>query len=246
MKDFRSSLYSSYVSQFKGRSGIFDTHNPRVVAYYEKNYLPVFENLSPDAPILELGCGNGQFLAVLKEAGFQCCKGIDVSEEQVDLARQQGLPVSSEDVFEYLENLSGKYSAIVAVDFFEHFSKAELLQLGSLLVEALEAGGILILQTPNGKSPFALRNIYGDLTHLTIFSDESAGQWLAAAGFSRIRASSPEPVSINCKDTIRRVARKLVLCCLRWKTFLVTGRRESVLGENLMVVAEKNSDLSKP
>jgi SAM-dependent methyltransferase len=216
--------------------------SPRVAAYYKRNFLPIFKSLPKDASILELGCGAGNFLAILKEAGFCHCEGIDVSQEQVDLAKEQGLPVSSEDVFDHLDKLSDRYAAIVAIDFFEHFSKSELVKLGQLLSKALETGGILILQTPNGKSPFALRNIYGDLTHLTIFSDESIGQWLGAAGFSNIRIFSPHPALVNWKDSIRVFGRKLILVCLWWKTFLVTGRRESVLGENLIAVAEKNPD----
>jgi hypothetical protein len=72
-------------------------------------------------------------------------------------------------------------------DFVEHFHKDELLRLLPLINRALQADGILLLQTPNGERLFSQQVIHADLTHLTIFSPDSLRQLLALTGFDEIR-----------------------------------------------------------
>lgn len=241
IEDFRKSLYSSYVSKFKRSSAATLDNVPRRRAYHQRNFLSLMAELGKDDPVLELGCGAGKLLKSLKENGYTNCRGIDVSQEQVAIAEQNGVSAECTDVFRYLEDNSAAFKGIIAVDFFEHFNKNEVIRLGTLLHSALCENGILILQTPNGKSPYALRNIYGDLTHLTIFSDESIKQWLHAAGFAEIRVASSVPANLTLGDKLRGLARSLMLSCWRWKAFIVTGRMETVVGENLVAVAKRGS-----
>lgn len=239
MDDFRKPLYDSYVSLFKKPSENKAHDGARLAQYNRKNFIGLISQYSKDVEILDLGCGSGRLLAALQGDGWFNAKGIDVSSEQIVSAVAAGIPAVCEDAFEYLRKNKGRYHIIFAIDFVEHFSRDEVLTLGQLIFEGLRPGGFLIIQTPNGKSPFALRNIYGDLTHLCIFSDESIRQWLKGSGFTHIKAESPSIVSLGWKDKIRGFLRAVIITLTRLIYFIVTSRREKNIGENLLVQAKK-------
>lgn len=118
-------------------------------------------------------------MTFLHSEGFTNVKGIDLSAEQVRLARERGLAVEVANAVTYLETTPETFDAILALDFVEHFSKAELLSLMPLIYSRLNPGGLLILQTPNGQGLFPNQIIYGDFTHLTIFSPPLYGSFCA-------------------------------------------------------------------
>ena len=70
-----------------------------------------------------------ELLAYLERRGFSHASGIDISPEQVELARRRGVRAERADVFESLAGHSGTVAAIIAVDVFEHFSRDELVRL---------------------------------------------------------------------------------------------------------------------
>ena len=131
----------------------------------------------------EIGCGAGYFIDFLSGQGFQDVAGLDISAEQIELARARGVNATQADVFEVLPDRAGTYAAIIAIDFLEHFSRAELARLAPLIRRALAPGGRFITQTPNGQALHGGAVIHGDLTHLTIFTPRSLDQLLRTHGF---------------------------------------------------------------
>src|SRR5262245_54452457 len=68
--------------------------------YVKKNiqfYLPKFLDR---APVLDIGCGRGEFLEMMREAGVEA-RGVDLSEQSVTHCRQKGLQVEQADLFAY-------------------------------------------------------------------------------------------------------------------------------------------------
>jgi len=240
MNDFRQPIYKFYVSRFKKNSEVIGARSTRLKKYQSTNFISPILQYSKAATILDLGCGSGQLLESLQEAGYTDVHGVDISEEQVASAKKRNLPANCQDIFEHLENVNNQYDIIYAIDLIEHFTREELGKLGTLLSKNLKAGGLIILQTPNGKSPFALRNIYGDFTHLCIFSDESIAQWLECAGFSEIKTTSPLPAPIHMREHLRCFLRKILLMLTKSFFFIMTGRKETTLGENLLTIAKKS------
>lgn len=106
MLDFRKSLYERYVSSFKGKDMQFDSGAQKShLKWCEYKYRPLLEGLPTESKILELGCGPGNMLRFLTRCGYTQVKGIDLSEEQIEIARRYGNDAEVADVFEYL---SGK------------------------------------------------------------------------------------------------------------------------------------------
>lgn len=195
MKDYRHEFYRKYVSTFTGIEPA-DTKPPAEGAWrvFEFKYLPHLSRLAPDDPILEVGCGPGRLLEYLASKGYRSLEGIDISAQQIEIAKARGLPAQCADVFSLLEQRAGAYQAIIGLDFVEHFTKDEVLRLFKAMWRALKSGGVLLLQTPNGEGLFSSQVIYGDLTHCTVFSPGSLAQALRFCGFSEIIFDETGPV----------------------------------------------------
>ena len=74
-----------------------------------KGYCSRFENTSD---VLDVGCGRGEFLSVLREQGLSG-RGIDANHEMVSVCRDQELDVIEADALEYLTSLPDGYNTMV-------------------------------------------------------------------------------------------------------------------------------------
>lgn len=212
MDDIRNQLYRNYVSKFKTSQINKDEKSLRKYhRWCNHKYLPILKNLDKDDSILELGCGPGYILNYLSTKGFNNVKGIDISQEQVDLAKSRSLNAETADVFHFLSGEKEKYKVILALDFIEHFTKQELLNLFPLIYESLSKDGVLLLQTPNGQGLFSGQVIYGDLTHMTIFAQDSLTNILQLTGFKDIHFSETGPAP----DSLEGIIRTIIWKCFR-------------------------------
>src|SRR6478736_259035 len=62
------------------------------------------EDFRAAAPVLDVGCGRGELLQLLREAGVDA-RGIDADADMVAYARGEGLDVEQADLVEYLERV---------------------------------------------------------------------------------------------------------------------------------------------
>ena len=88
-------------------------------------------------------------------------------------------------------------------DFVEHFTKQELLKLFPLIFRSLRKGGLFLVQTPNGEGLYPGQVIYGDLTHLTIFAQDSLEHILTLAGFRNMNFAETGPVPDTWEGKLR-------------------------------------------
>lgn len=139
------------------------------------------------AKIYEAGCGPGAFLLFLKMLGYANVEGSDFSENQVQIARGNGVNVRlAESVSEVESFAEESLDCVVAIDFIEHLEKGKAVRFMRACGRALKKGGILILRMPNGDSPFVGRNIYNDITHQWAYTTVSMRALLEIAGFSEV------------------------------------------------------------
>jgi O-antigen chain-terminating methyltransferase len=143
------------------------------------------EDFSDAAPVLDVGCGRGEFLGLLREAGV-AARGVDADADMVAYARGEGLEVAQADVLSYLGELPERsLGGIFAAQLVEHLPPPSLRRFLELAARALRPGGLLVAETINPLSPLALRNYFADLTHAQPLVPETLELLAGQAGFER-------------------------------------------------------------
>lgn len=105
-------------------------------------------HLRPGAQrVLDLGCGSGRFLAMMRDAGPEGLElwGIDLDERAVEAARAQGFRAERSRIEDWEPGV--RFDLIVMQQVIEHV--ADPLGVVRKLRELLAPGGVLVLETPN-------------------------------------------------------------------------------------------------
>ena len=138
------------------------------------------------APVLDIGCGRGEFLTLLREAGVEA-RGIDVDAEMVTHCREEGLEVEQADARAHLASLEdGSLGGIFCAHVLEHFSPPALFSLLELAVAKLRPGGVFATETPNPLSLVALANFTADLSHDRPLHPATLSFLARQAGFRKV------------------------------------------------------------
>jgi O-antigen chain-terminating methyltransferase len=147
----------------------------------QRLYVDVLRNA---APVLDVGCGRGELLGLLREAGVEA-RGIDADSDMVAYARGDGLDVEQADLVEYLQRADDdSLGAIFMGQVVEHLPAPTLVQTFQLAVAKLRPGGLLVAETINPLSPIALRNYFADLTHAQPLVPETLELLARQSGFA--------------------------------------------------------------
>jgi len=145
---------------------------------------PYVEDFRDAAPVLDVGCGRGELLALLRDAGIES-SGVDADADMVAFARGEGLDVTQADLLAHLETLGdGSLGGVFAGQVVEHLPPAALLRFLELAHAKLRDGGILVAETINPLSPLALRNYFADLTHAQPLVPDTLALLAKQAGFA--------------------------------------------------------------
>lgn len=182
------------------------------------------------AKILEIGCGMGRVLLMLKAAGYSDLTGVDIDKSQVEIARKSGLTVDLSDALAYLEKSSGKFDAIYFFDFIEHIEKEKQLDFLCLVKEHLREDGIAAFAVPNALAPCGMFFRYIDFTHTICYTRESISFLLHNAGLHHIQIRPQHTESVEIQKL------KVPWAKLYRNEF---GLRDVILTPNLVVVAFK-------
>lgn len=128
-------------------------------------YLP-FLGAADGAKVLDLGCGRGEWLALLQERGFDA-RGVDLNSVMVERCQEQGLNATCVDAVDYLSTQeSGSFRAVSGFHIIEHLEFSLLFALFTEAARVLEEGGVLIFETPNPENLLvASHTFYHDPTH---------------------------------------------------------------------------------
>jgi O-antigen chain-terminating methyltransferase len=154
------------------------------------------EDFRDAAPVLDVGCGRGEFLGLLRDAGVDA-RGVDADADMVAYAQGEGLEVVQEDALAHLEGQEdGSLGGIFAAQLVEHLPPAALQRLLELAARKLRAGGLFVAETINPLSPLALRHYFADLTHAQPLVPETLELLARQAGFRETELrflNAPEP-----------------------------------------------------
>jgi O-antigen chain-terminating methyltransferase len=177
--------YVGFEDQFRGA--------PETIRARLMEYVPVFAG---QADVLDIGCGRGEFLALLGEHGVTA-KGIDVNESMVEVCRGKGLDATRADALSYLrQQPQGSLGGLMAAQVVEHLDPSYLTALLDAAFDALRPGAPIVLETINPACWFAFFESYiRDITHVRPLHPDTLSFLLVASGFGRVdvRYRSPYP-----------------------------------------------------
>lgn len=186
--DYTDVDYFDFENYFRG--------SRQVIKENQKEYIKYFIGKEM---VVDLGCGRGEFLELLRENQIKAV-GIDTYEEFVIYCEQKGLNVVCEDALEYLNKLD-KVGGIFAGQLIEHLETHQIILLCKLAYEKLEKGSYIVMETPNPTSLSIYTNaFYIDPSHVKPVHPLTMKYFLEKAGFQQINilytTASKLPISI--------------------------------------------------
>jgi SAM-dependent methyltransferase len=189
-----SAKYVGFEDQFRGA--------PEEIAARQRDYVELFAGAND---VLDIGCGRGEFLALLQARGVRA-RGIDVNDSMVEVCLQKGLDASKADALGYLRaQPAASLGGLLAAQVVEHLDPAYLTNLLDAAYAALRPGAPIVLETINPACWFAFFESYvRDITHVRPLHPDTLKFLLQASGFGgvEIRYQAPYPEH----DKLQRVA----------------------------------------
>lgn len=156
-------------------------------------YVPYFAGASD---VLDVGCGRGEFLDLLKAAGISG-RGLDLNPEMVEVCRARGLDATAGDAVSYLLGLPDEsLGGLLAIQVVEHLEPGYLQKFLQTAFYKLRPGGIMVLETINPACWVAFFESYiRDLTHVRPIHPETLQYLLHASGFSSANIVYRAPIA---------------------------------------------------
>lgn len=156
---------------------------------YLKNRLPKNKN----ADIIDIGCGYGHLMQLVKNAGYSNVYGIDIEKESLNYCRKNNLNVEEiVTVQDYAKTTSKKFDFAIMTHVIEHIKKEKVIETLAAVKSLLKKDGVLYIATPNAHSRSGCYWAYEDFTHEHIFTAGSFYYVLKAAGFENVEFVDPD------------------------------------------------------
>jgi O-antigen chain-terminating methyltransferase len=161
-----------------------------------ERYRDLAERLAEFPPVLDLGCGRGDFLELLTGMGAECW-GIDLDPELVKAAADRGLPVEQGDGLRWLQRREdASLGGLAAIQVVEHLAPQEVIDLVALAADKVRPGGRVFLETVNPQSLYVFAHaFYIDPTHVRPVHPAYLAFLFREAGFAAVDIEwrSPPP-----------------------------------------------------
>ncbi len=193
-------------------------------------YLPLLAGASP---VLDLGCGRGELLEALRDAGI-VASGVDADPAMVEGCRRRGLDVAQGDAVARLGAVpSRSLGAITAVHVVEHLAAARWMELAASASRALRPGGLLLIESPNPESLRVGGSLFWlDPTHRAPIHPEALAFVVRAVGLrvEDVRRLHPFPPEQSLADpslpaAVRELAARLDAWLSGARDFLLIARK---------------------
>ena len=201
-------------------------------------YVPELKSAAALGPVLDIGCGTGELLDVLRENEIEAY-GIDLADSAVAGCAARGLRVEVGDALHHLATVpAASLGAITAIQVVEHLGIDTLLEMIDLSLRALSPGGVLILETPNPANEIVGANsFYLDPTHARPLPSELLEFLVSVRGFTDAHVlplkrtppafGEPLPDSDEPADAAARFAELVSQELLGAEDYAVIARRAS-------------------
>lgn len=184
------SFYVSFEDRFRG--------SRRDIKQRLRFYVPIVKSAhagSEGRPVLDVGCGRGEWLELLKD-NHLIAEGVDLNATMQAQCDARGLRVTHGDALEYLQHRKpASAGAVTGFHIIEHLPFDALLELLALSYRVLKPGGLVIFESPNCKNlVVGACNFNIDPTHRNPVHPDTAEFMLKLNGFERTRIEYLSPV----------------------------------------------------
>lgn len=155
------SFYLAFENRFRGTA--------ETIRERQSYYLPIINAIEPlkvGLPLVDIGCGRGEWLQMLPEHYARI--GIDLNSMNVDACHEQGLNAVQQDALVWLANQpENSLAAVTAFHVIEHLTFEQFNTLLDECQRVLAPGGVIVFETPNPENIIcAATHFYTDPTHL--------------------------------------------------------------------------------
>jgi O-antigen chain-terminating methyltransferase len=196
--DSIDAVYAEFEETFRG---------PReLIKERQAVYLPAIIQAgagSGSAPILDLGCGRGEWLELLAERNL-AATGVDSNPGMIERCRTLGIQATLEDALASLRALpDGCLGAVTSFHMVEHMPFATVIALLDEAWRVLRTGGVLILETPNPQNVLVGScTFWIDPTHLKPIPSQTLSFFVEARGFrnAEVWNLQPYPAAIRVPE----------------------------------------------
>jgi SAM-dependent methyltransferase len=172
------------------------------VARRVEDYLPL---LTAASDIVDLGCGRGELLDLLRARGI-AARGVDMNSAMVELCRSRGLDVEEGDALSFLQRQrDDSIGGLVAIQVVEHFEPAYLVRVLETAWHKMRRGAPLVLETINPACWMAFFETYiRDPTHQRPLHPDTLKYLVQASGFTAVDVQFLRPIGPS--DRLARIA----------------------------------------
>ncbi len=188
-------LYLAFESIFRGSREVIKERVSFFIPYLEAARVG-----SVASPVLDLGCGRGEWLELLRERGF-AASGVDLNRAMIEQCRERGLTATFANALDYLAaQPDASCGAITAFHLIEHLPFRALVRFLEECRRVLQPGGVAIFETPNpdnilvGASTF-----YSDFTHQRPLPPNSTKFLVEQVGFAEVTIVPLHPYEDDAK-----------------------------------------------
>lgn len=182
--------YLAFENRFRGSEA--------TIRDQQRSYVELFGDRP--GPVVDLGCGRGEFLHLLVEAGIDAY-GVDRHPDMIDLCREKELDARQADAVEHLASVRGRsLGGIFSAQMIEHLEMRDVPRFFDLAADALAPGGRLVIETINPESLFVFAAaFYVDLGHLRPLHPLTLRFLAEKTGFTDVHVlySSPPPPELR-------------------------------------------------
>jgi O-antigen chain-terminating methyltransferase len=171
-------LYAAFEDEFRGER--------EEIKKRLEVYLPTIRENGITADVVDLGCGRGEWLELMRDAGIAAI-GIDHNATFLERCRELGLNVLEADAIAFLQNLpADSLSLVTGFHIVEHVPFKDLVRMVDETLRVLKPGGIVIFETPNPENfMVGSYTFYTDPTHRNPIPSATLEFLLDMRGFGR-------------------------------------------------------------
>jgi SAM-dependent methyltransferase len=178
----------------------------------QKVYLPVLNNAgvgTAERPVLDVGCGRGEWLELLKDNAFVAI-GVDTNHSMQRVCEDLGLRVEMADAIEFLRKQeANSLGAVTGFQIVEHLPTKNMIALFDEAMRVLKPGGIVIFETPNPENILVgSYTFYTDPSHKNPIPPDTLAYIIENRGFVEVEIIRSSPMNYapyNEKDVLSHI-----------------------------------------